>query len=220
MNIHDFWPSEDQVPPFTEQAALSLLHRRRKSHLGFLHVEAQMGLLRPGMRLDTAPGQEAARIYVMRGIEEILEAWEAREEPHQKEEMIDAINYFWTLAIFDDHLWGEGRPVVSPFIIAAFSIAFPELREGENPLPRRDTLFKLEVLPKILNRLNSFLATLRNRGWQNAPQSSYFEGVEELGRFLTTITAFILSHFESWDEFWQYYVAKDEVLLWRIQSKY
>lgn len=205
MNVLDV---KVESRPMTASTLVEMLSSRREVWRGFAALEEDRGGLPQMVHLSTSRGQEVARSLIMRAIEEVTEAMDSEQREHMLEELIDAMNYLWSLLIIDAprgnavppdscllHLlagrihWGSG--LVSELFLGQFAFLSRHL-----------------------------LAKFRNRPWQNAPQSLYFDGWQELEWFVVTASAHLMSCFKSWDEFCTLWWAKDEVLRFRLRSKY
>jgi hypothetical protein len=208
MNIHDYWPLEP-APSLDLDAVIGLLDLRIASFRGFAEVEHHKGsIVSPTVDLRSALGQEVIRIFMMRGIEEVLEAWDAISDDHRYEELIDAINFFWAIGIMD--------PTLN--FTSITKAIYDGLKEAEGK--SEYALMDFEGYVPALNSINDLMASLRNRSWQQNAQSTFFDGFPFLLHFLKTITIFLRLRFHSWDTFWKMYIAKDKVLQFRLKSGY
>lgn len=210
MNIHDFWPKT--VPPPllqpTPEAFLHLLTMRREIFQAFAEIERGKGFLQREMPLASSKGQEAIRILFQRGMEEFLEAYHSKEQDHRLEELIDSINFFWSLAIID-----PTAPL--PTIARSLSDSATQTKvfaQYKSVLP--------EVLSSLMLEFHPVFEKMRNRAWMNNPQSLYFDGWQELTDALAAHLSLTLGHFTSWNDFVKYYLAKHYVLDFRIRSNY
>lgn len=209
MNIHDFWLTEEEIPKdLTTGVVFQLLAMRQQSYTGFARLEEEQGFLSPQTSLATRKGQEMVRILLLRGIEEFLEAIHSDCREHRLEELIDAINYWWSLAIIDSTV--DRTPLAIQLQRG--------LTEDRHTQPEGWEL--MNDLQNLLISMHPLFEKLRNRAWQNTAQSTYFDGVPELASFLRFTAAVVVSYFEDWREFYRYYVAKDRVLRFRLRSKY
>lgn len=201
MNILDYWPKED--PPLLDNLAWEvLLARRQLTFLGFVDLERESGFLDAPVSLSTAKGQEMARILMFRTLEEFVEAIQAKDAAHRLEELIDSLNYLWSLMCLD--------PDVS-------LTEFPA--RGIDPIFRGQAI-SASALHLMTYHLASATEFFRNRAWMHNAQDVYFNGADQLRESVLMCTDIILSHFESWEQFWRYFIAKDEVLQFRLRSHY
>ena len=209
MNVNDIIPTIDPatIPDRPSVDVIEImLGLRKKTYSGFAQLEATRGFLLPEVSLSSSKGQEIVRILIMRGIEEVLEFTEANDRAHQLEELIDAWNYFISLTILD--------PKLDQFqAITGLSEAFTYANFGT-------TDQQYDVTGPILRVISPFLATLRNRPWQNHAQSLYFDGYPQLLELLYVVTQTLATYFNSWEEFYLYFLAKDDVLQFRLRTRY
>jgi hypothetical protein len=84
-----------------------------------------------------------------------------------------------------------------------------------DPLPPE--VEDLGELSLILGRVGDLL---RNRAWMVHPQDIHFTGREALDKAIIYVSMIIFESFKNFEEFWRYYVAKDNVLQFRLRSKY
>ena len=208
MKVDDFFPI--QVPTILEEvsevAVAELMAIRRMTFMGFVKVEQTRGFMKPNASISSSHGQEMVRTLLIRGLEELGEADEANEETHVKEEAIDAINFLMSILIFDPSL--DPRPMNQAFL-AGWDF------DPDRPFMTR------EALLYILEASFPLLAKLRNRAWQNNPQSTYFDGYLELCDFANEVGFLASMAFgHDWPDFVSYFLAKDKVLQWRLKTKY
>lgn len=188
----------------------ALLRRRRDRFLSYCETEKHRGGLDPDLLLTSPQGQENIRILFARCIEEILEAINSEEVDHYKEELIDALN-FGTSLLF---LLPENR---TDQAISHFSESLAHLPENVN---HSESWWPERLLLIAAQSFNGLLETLRNRPWQNRTQQPYFTGAKELESSVTNLWFALAGQFEDWTEFCTFYLAKDEVLSFRIKTKY
>jgi hypothetical protein len=224
MNIIDVWPSESELGPFLEhphdQACWErILALRYDTARGFAEIEEQRGFLTKGINLSTTHGQEQVRILFARGVEEYLEALDAKDPKHVREELIDAVNYWLCIAVQDVE-FEYSR--LSEFLSVTLNPVFntPEYSYDFTDGARQAMLWT--GFKTILFAANPLLEKLRNRAWQNSAQSTYFDGRPQLYTFTKImLREIILKGFAgSWEDFIAYYIAKDNVLQFRIRSDY
>jgi len=218
MNIRDYWgvpmPAAFNLDHGPEGAVEEMLDLRRQDFQGFAEIETQNGFLTPEMNLASSQGQEAVRVLILRGIEEWLEAIHSIEEEHKLEELIDAWNYFLSLAVIDPS---------SPTFVAglAWELAgFLEHGPKWGPPPVTVPGLQGRMLQFLVFGAHPVLEKLRNRAWQNSPQSVYFDGWTAVAVFLRSLFTILLSEFGSWELFARYYWTKHLVLQFRLKSRY
>lgn len=206
MNVLDVLDvARNEVPPLTRAGVTALLSMRRASFAGFAAIEQRnRGIITPNLALSSAQGQEAARVLLLRVLEEMMKSHGSSDPHHTKEELIDALNYLWSLSCFAD--------VPPTRAISAISAGLEDAGWG-NPASTRD-------LNILLGYMDPFLQKLRNRTWQRSPQSLYFDGIFELERLLDYGTSFIAMGFPNYDVFATYFIAKDHVLQFRLRTGY
>lgn len=207
MNVLDVMPTETMIPPRpTLEAAAGMLDLRRATYRGFAEVEAEKGLLTPTAWLASSTGQDMARLLILRGFEELTEAVESDSRDHYLEELIDALNYFWSILILDSsYPMNVAHEVLSTSLTVASYQAMP---------------LNAWDLGSLLLQVGPLLATFRNRAWQNHAQSMYFDGWIQLHTFIGAVTRQIAISFASWEELARFYWAKDKVLQFRLRTNY
>lgn len=175
---------------------------RRETFMGFCKLEQQKGFLAAPTSLATPRGQEMARILMFRTIEEYTEALESVERAHVLEELIDSLNYLWSINVLDPQ----------------FSyVPFIEDWDFHYNLQNVPTEKNLGRLARVLSQATD---KFRNRAWMNNAQDVYFNGQNELASAIELSTTLICENFQSWKEFWSYYVAKNNVLQFRLRTNY
>lgn len=216
MNIRDFW--DEAIPQSMEipgaEAWQAILACRASTYRGFAKVEEIHGLVNLDIRLDTAPGQDVLRTMTMRGLEEMLESAGSFDPDHRLEELIDALNFFLNLAVMDKTI-DLGRLVQD---LSSQFYGFGIVDPLSEPL-----VWTTEINYALIDALTDMapmLARLRNRSWQNSPQSTFFDGWPETCNFLSSVCYRLLNFFPSWESFVRYFMAKDRVLQFRIKSQY
>ncbi len=210
MNIHDFWPEPDELPEPTAQGITQLLELRKVTFHGFLQREARRGLLNAqSLSLSSPRGQDAFRLLLFRCLEELMEAQHSVSISHVKEEVIDAVNYFLSLALLDRefHLQALAEELAACVSQCAFC------HSGDVQPPA-------EAAAQLIQNASAVLETLRNRAWQSHAQSAHFDGFELLSTYMCSGLLLLLQYFTGWGEFVSYYIAKDRVLQFRLRSDY
>lgn len=215
MNIKDeaMWPMElpGSVSVPGDFSFVYMLDIRAHTYRGFAEIEEGKGILRPRMSLASSIGQEAFRILFARGLEELWEAKYSQESAHRLEELIDSLNFVWSLLIIDP----EHPPItdLSRDLYHAWQRGRDRISNGQIPDIEDSILCVFDAAGFVLEKL-------RNRAWQNNTQSLYFDGWHELRRFVSIHFEEISTWFSSWDEFVRYFLAKDNVLQFRLRTNY
>ena len=206
MNIHDFYPVnlEEKVAANSIAAWRHFLERREVRFAAYLNVEGRRGFLKVPTSLTTSEGQEMVRILFARAIEELLEAREAQTPSHRREELIDSLNYFLSISLLEGSIF----PGVTEALWRgwAFNAVEPTLNQ-----PPFD-----QFLSHVLSDIFPFLDKLRNRAWQRNAQSLYFDGWSNLLAFYAGLSDGLKPFFGTWTSFAKFYIAKDEVLKFRL----
>jgi hypothetical protein len=220
VNILDVWPSEKMSSPRPGSSYTwwELFVARREIYQGFAELEKDYGFLQPVTSYATSKGQEMVRMIILRGLEELQEALEAEDPAHVKEEIIDALNYFWVLGILDPFL--DLRGLCDEFATRFDLIDESPPAGGLDGTKGDSRTLNGDAIAFAMRAASPLLESLRNRPWQQHSQSLYFDGFPALCAFLLDITDYLLQFFESWGEFWRYYYAKSEVLRFRLRSNY
>lgn len=209
MNVTEFL-SSTKVAPLSLDTVQDMFRCRQATYRGFAKLEAEKGFLKPTCSLATAMGQEMARILFMRFLEELTESSVSLDRTHRLEELIDALNYLWSIAIID-----------SAFPLSLLTHDLAEEWSRQFRSHTETTAYISDAnLGYFLRQLGGSLETFRNRAWQHSPQSLYFDGYSKLQDTLLTITCDLTGHFGSWEEFYQLFIAKDKVLQFRLRSNY
>lgn len=229
MNIRDegLWPTEEVV--FNRGTFRSMVTRRRKTLQGFMNLEAQKGIAKYGMSISSSAGQDVARLFMFRTLEELVESYDSDETDHRLEELIDALNYLWSIALFDTSLIKtEDFGDVLYNICARFwnyqadEVLFTDPGPGGRT-PEQHALFRYtpqEIILHATLTLGMVTTTFRNRSWMNNAQDVYFTGRQSLIEAVKTITLMTLGQFESFDQFARFWIAKDNVLQFRLRTAY
>jgi hypothetical protein len=218
VNVDVFMP-DVEVQPCTYATWADMLGRRLETFRGFATIEADKGFLRPTVSFHTSRGQEMVRILGFRVIEELTESLEAYDSRiHQLEELIDAFNYLISI------------PLLDPEVITIENLAsrlFLSLEPDEPGLTIDDCFGIMEwfrsdegyawIVSKLAGKLGD---SLRNRAWMEQTQDLYFSNSNLLLEIVASVARQIMRCFESWDEFYTYFIAKDEVLKFRLRSHY
>lgn len=219
MKVTDLgiWP--EQIPEnLREESApawSTLLTIRRRTYQDFAALESSRGFLTPQISLDSTKGQEMVRILLLRGIEELMEAVDSLTTEHYLEEHIDALNFFMVVSIIDPSI-----EVDDPALSHSFHRGWME----SSAMMKREYLSRdhhRDFVWTILLSMNGILQKLRNRPWQQNTQSTYFDGLGALSNFNRVLGLSMSMLFRgSWDDFVHYFLAKDNVLQFRLRTKY
>lgn len=213
MNIRDknMWP--DELPSTVccpgSDSVLTLLSIRAKTYQGFAEIEQSKGFLTPTALLHLPKSQEMVRILMLRGIEECLEAAVSGTRDHYREEMIDALNFWMSIFILDNRV--DLHAIANMFMTGWMT---PRVNLNVE-YSQRDLLWE------ILLSMNSVLEKLRNRPWQHNAQSTYYDGTPEVINFAGALgNAMSLVFGGDWDSFARFFIAKDNVLQFRLRTLY
>jgi len=216
MNINDFFSKVKGTAPIMDKSALGVLFTRRSlTFRDFCQLESRHGLLTVDTPLTSSKGQDSYRLLVYRFEEELYESLAAFEKAHVLEEAIDAINYLWAIPLIEAPFsFGEVtkfQGMVMNTLINNLSF----LEDGSGP---RDlnTGHILKIMDLLFLEMSPLL---RNRAWMNNTQQTDF-AYRRLAVTIGEISWIILGVFRNWPEFWEYFIAKDEVLQFRLKSGY
>lgn len=208
MNIQDFMPTVIENGPYRVS---DLLDARKSSFLGFCEVEKGQGGIDPVVDLSTPEGQRNARILFARTVEELTEARESKDQDHVLEELIDSLNFAASLIYLGGLSdWAE-RKLHNKLDRAVEEPKFSY---------KSTTHISESLLGQGVYCFVDFLSTLRNRSWQNSVQHPYFMGEDELIDALYQFWIFIIQRFDGWAHFSDFFMAKDAVLKFRLETKY
>lgn len=213
MNVQNFIPKASTwVAQHTLDECLADLHTTR-AHVfrgfGALEVSHQ-GRASIHLPLWSKSGQDVVRNFLMRSIEEILEAAESTERDHRLEELIDSFFYLWSLTILDPSAFRE--------VILLESLR--EYVETSGWGAKATEAVPWELPRSFTTRLSDFLTTLRNRTWQETIQQPYFAGHGQLELLIATWFHLYAPHFKTVEEFLVLCRAKHQVLIFRLESHY
>ena len=188
-----------------------LFAARKTSFLGFCEVEKDQGGIDLSVNISMPDGQRNARDLYARTVEELLEAFDSHEPAHMREELIDSLNFATGII----YLGGISESTEAHLISELESIFSVDqvIYKGSSYLTKSD-------IGQGANSFSSFLEKLRNRTWQHSVQHPYFMGEKELVKSLVKFWLFIAMHFQNYEEFSHYFMAKDAVLKFRLETKY
>lgn len=203
MNIRDkgMWPEVEDVPVNNAGSWLTLLGLREKTFMGFAAREGEKGIVEVPVSLNTARGQDVVRLYAFRALEEYSEALDASDYDHVLEELIDSVNYWMSLLCLEDREW----PFLTGF---KWPVHFGHVRPSEHDLG------------KMAHKFMQVMDVFRNRSWMANPQDVYFAGYGQLNQAIEYALNLIASSFPDWPTFWRFYIAKDNVLQFRLRTNY
>ena len=203
MNVREYLPAYVDVPDPSVQVLEKILSTRQKTCWDFWTVERANGAHANGLILTTKPGQEQARLFLMRGLEELAESFDSTDELHRQEELIDAFNFFFNITAMDEY-HPDARQALA-------------LGMADASLSTRHQVIDFNV---IMSYLHPFLEKLRNRAWQQSVQSIYWDGLGAAQVMLANIYRAILASIGGWEVFYPLFYAKDDVLQFRLRSNY
>lgn len=215
MNVRSdgVMPSIDEAPtPLGIQTMIELMTQRLERFQAFARVEVSRGgFVQPSASLSTTEGQEMYRILVERTIEEVGESLESSDPDHIKEEIADAVNFLTAALMLD--------PTVFTPQTLAEQVWSPVLKSMTRNW--RDEPIDWMRLGMISYQLTTVVGDLlRNRPWSQNAQDLYFTGQTVMAEVARVAFCCMLPVFSSEAEFWQFYVAKDRVLEFRLQTAY
>ena len=72
---------------------------------------------------------------------------------------------------------------------------------------------------RILKAFSPLLEKLRNRAWQTGAQHPYFMGTRQIRNAILVLWTETMACFDSPEQFLQMYLAKADVLNFRLQTK-
>jgi hypothetical protein len=212
MNVADVI-ANIAAKPNIEEVWSSLLSRREATFRGFAELEENNGLIKPKVNINTAKGQELHRLMLFRVLEELSESYESIDPMHRREEAIDAFNYLLSFMMLDPLAFSR-----TDLVANLNSLSYRVFDQDPLLLDQPLTLPILGQLTySIAGRVPDFF---RNRAWMNNPQHPYFEGHALVLAIFAETSCAIFSIFPDWDTFYRLFVAKDEVLQFRLRTRY
>jgi len=214
MNIQQTFPKAEEIPANSKKTWMDLLLKRKEIYIGFAKVEARNGLpKRDWVSLSTKEGQDLARSLWARTFEEVLESCSSTDEDHIKEELIDAVNFLlslWTLdLITHDDYWRSTKSLRLANLVdsASFSVGWGS--------PRIE-----DFNSWLYEQVGPWFESLRNRSWQHSIQSHYYDGFQQLSDMVMEFMKIIFRYFEDYEDFMKFYIAKERVLIFRLETAY
>lgn len=219
MNVNQYL---DRLNMFTDDeigdiGASDLLELRLKTFHGFCDVEMTNGGLDPSISVSTPRGQEQVRILFARTMEELMEAFDAIDPIHFQEELIDAVNFGTAMIFLNLNQQSDG---VLQSLAAQLDIILMGMAEGHEPVDQYDRYFRHQTYFDIGASFSKMLESLRNRAWQNNSQHQYFQGHKAMVDTIITLWLEVIKYFPSHRDFILMYLAKDQVLQFRLKTKY
>jgi len=211
MNILDYLDTLNSCYTIEE-----MLAARREAFLGFCAVEKDQGGIDPSKDLRTKDGQESARLLFARTIEELGESFESTDRDHQLEELIDALNFALGITWLSPNATKLNEDLAKR---CAQYFNFTEPFYGQNKRENWDTHARWLISQTVVE-YGPFLAKLRNRSWQQSTQSPYWLGDTELLEASHGLIHNICRAFDTWQHFSGFFMAKHEVLQFRLRTKY
>lgn len=216
MNILDFWKDASDAAAVWENTDEyadvwnDLMLHRSNTAWGFYELEKGHGALVVGVPLSDSAAQDSLRLLLYRTMEEVMESVDADSIDHAREEAIDAINYLLGMVVVEKR-W-ENLPVQNQNVLVAaltnMSPNFVGIRLDEDDVAR--------INRAIFSRFSPFL---RNRAWTAQTQHFFFD-YGEFYQMVVEVVGVLMETFESMHQFWQYFLAKDAVLQFRLRSQY
>lgn len=209
--VDDFFSKIGEIPFEDPFEWIPLLEMRHQTFLGFANIEQAKGFVAPKASFSTSRGQEMLRILLFRVIEECVESFQSTERTHLLEEAIDALNYLLSAAMLD------------PRVFTPESLS--NLCHSSWNQVQLQMLWKSRLTTEDLGLISISLSgdltdSFRNRAWMNNSQAIQFEGNEIMAIALKAVMIKLFSLFTDWSEFYRFYIAKDMVLQFRLNTSY
>jgi len=209
VNIQNFWPPDSVVPEYSRAELGKLLQRRFKVSQGFYALERAQGHFPAVVDLAMPDTQDYVRLLAFRFLEEVSESFDSTDEAHRLEELIDAMNYLLNIAQIDAKYVSEAEVINIMDDVISRNYWGHELMQAVHTYK--------EVMIGITGKLAD---TLRNRSWMVQAQDLQWAGKEVFLKVFRLAFAAVISEFPNWESFWKYFVAKDDVLNFRLESRY
>lgn len=214
MNVEETYKND--TPDWSPSSIAELISLRKVAFDAFAAREQKRGLITGITPLETSEGQDALRLYLMRFIEELYEAFDSHENGdvdfHTKEELIDAINYLWSAAI-------QVKAIDNVEFMDSFSTTISSYSGPSVSLSAKLSPWLIQTLTSLV--CLQILPKLRNRSHMVNTQDAYFAHYAQFGHVLGLITLEImLSGFGNWTDFYRMFMAKHDVLMFRIETGY
>lgn len=213
MNIVDFMPNIQVLEGQLCNHAELVLSLRERTFKAFCATEKDKGGIDSSYPLFTTQGQNNVRQLFARMVEELFESDESESREHRLEELIDALNFGLSLVFLGDWLTVE-QDHWQELLLSAMKVAPVKYLNENSEFSFPSQLYRLGLA------FSPLLAKLRNRTWQNSSQHPYFSGNLELINAVAHLYGMVVCNFKDMEEFLAYYIAKDQVLQFRINSRY
>lgn len=219
VDVNDYLGDYKKPPPDLETKIRWMLEYREVVFDGFYKLEVAQGTAPEVRSLSTTQGQDAIRNYLFRTLEEIGESILSHDRPHLLEELIDAVNYYLSVMMFDPVSIDPNRlHVVLEEVLSQNWFSKDAHLKGHVVFSDVDRTY---FLGKATLQCSVISDYLRNRSWMRQAQANQFAGADEMFNFLRFfMTCMILPYFCNLDEFYSYYMAKNDVLKFRLDSNY
>lgn len=214
MNVLEYLETIEVIPSSIDTWK-NLVDLRAATFQGFAEIEQHNGFIKPTVTFHSARGQDTIRLMGYRVIEELTESARAGDSiEHRLEELIDAFNYLISIPLLDPVTVKRDQLVLE----LSDEVDHNELIDRWGNL---DWFLTDGGYGWIVQELTWVLGdTLRNRAWMNHAQDLYFSSGRPLLNVIGNIGGTIISCFENWEQFYRYYLAKDQVLQFRLRTKY
>lgn len=188
-----------------------IVSRRMSTFNGFADIERVRGLMPAKVDLNNSRGQDILRLMLFRTLEEVVESHLSHDMDHVLEEMVDAFNYLISIFFLDPLAFSPAE--VEQFLVTQAEAVFIDQKMVARPSPSH--LGRLTI--SLTGQLGDLL---RNRAWMTNAQDVYFVGGPVLKEAIADALQVIWMPFADWQQFMNYYVAKDEVLRFRLRTNY
>ena len=210
MNIFSF--IEKAEASVQEHSMMKILDRRRQRFHEYCSIELNQGGIDVSASLSSPKGQENVRVLFSRTIEELFEAFYSESEEHYLEELIDALNFGSSILFLD----ADDDIVLRRMVhVASHVEALDEVTISLTKLWTPQM-----IVFNVGKSFSPLLESLRNRAWQKQTQQPYFTGEVQLRTAAVDLFSWIVPQFGNWKKFYSYFIAKDEVLRFRLASGY
>jgi len=222
VDVNDYLGDYDDVPEeivSLEVKIHNMCSYREGVFEGFYKLEVEQGTAPKIRSLSTSQGQDAIRNYLFRTLDEIGESILSHDRPHLLEELIDAFNYYLSVMMYDPVSIDPNRLfVVLEDVLGQNWFSKDAHLKGHVV---HSTVDRTYFLGKATLHCSVISDYLRNRSWMRQAQANQFAGADEMFGFLRFfMIQMILPYFCNLDEFYTYYMAKNDVLKFRLDSKY
>jgi len=219
VDVNDYLGDYDAIPNDLETKIHDMCSYRELVGTGFYDLEVEQGTAAKVRSLSTTQGQDTIRNYLFRTLEEIGESILSIDRAHLLEELIDAFNYYLWVMMFDPVAIDPNRL----FVVLEEVLGQDWFSKDANLKGHivHSTVDRTYFLGKATLKCSVISDYLRNRSWMKQSQANQFAGADEMFDFLRFfMTRLILPYFCNLDEFYSYYMAKNDVLKFRLDSNY